>query len=112
MSYVGRHTGLDGITTVVNAAQAIVEDPCLGQVATMVLRLHELTPAPAARPATPGQPKPPAVAPRKGIGLCVAVTPLKAAIWIRQRPWVVPVGALALVGGIFVAGMAAGRRRR
>lgn len=110
MSYVTpRHTGLGGFADVATAATKIVEDPCLPRVATLVLRLHELTPAPAPRP---GQPKPPpsSTPPKKGIGLCMAVKPLEAVVWMRERPWIVPVAGAAVVGGLIALGFAAGKR--
>lgn len=114
MSYVHRNSrvGLGGIMDVAKAATAIVEDPCLGPVATLVLRLHAATPDPTQPRPLPGQPKPPSRPPAKGIGLCNAVTPLKALVWVRERPWVVPVGLAAVVGGIFFAGFATGRGGR
>ena len=111
MSYVTRHTGLGSISDVANAAVKIVEDPCLGQVASLVLELHAATPAVTA----PGAPKPPpgpTPPPKKGIGLCTAVKPLQAAIYVRKRPWILPVGGLAVVGGLVAVGYLLGRGRR
>lgn len=98
-------SGLHGITDVLTAAQSVVTDPCLMQVADLVGQLHDLeqtTPVPGAPPPAPVQ----------GIGLCNAVGPLQKYIWVRQRPWVIPVGAVAIVGGLVGIGylMAGGRR--
>ncbi len=94
--------GLGGITDVLTAAQSVVTDPCLTQVANLVGRLHDLE-----QPST-GSGGPPV----QGIGLCKAVSPLQTYIWIRERPWVVPVGAIAVVGGLIGVGylMAGGKR--
>jgi hypothetical protein len=104
MGYM-RHTALGGITTdVATAAAQVVTDPCLYQVTQLIQQLHEAEQAPkilgvptGAKPTAPTKPPPPVA----GIGLCQAVTPLKAVIWVRKRPWVVPVGVVGVVG-IFV----------
>lgn len=113
MSYT-RHPqqALGGIMDVARAASAIVEDPCLAPVTTLVLRLHAAEQPKAPRPATPGAPRPAPPPPAKGVGLCYAVTPLKALVWVRERPWVIPLGASAILGGLFLAGFATGRRTR
>lgn len=103
MSYLARHhSSLGGLETVVSAAKAVGEDPCLMRVASLVVELQRLEAAPP-RPA--GAPPAPAA---KGIGLCQAVKPLEAMLWIRRRPWAVPLGAAALVGGLLAAGYLAG----
>lgn len=110
MPYVN-HQPMSGITDVLSATNAIVTDPCLDRVATLVLRLHAAEQRGQA-PARPGQPPAPPKPPTKGIGLCSAVKPLEAVVWVRERPWVVPVGAAAVVVGLFALGYASGRRRR
>lgn len=94
---------LGGVGTVISATAAVVEDPCLLPVSQMLLELHRLEQAPA-RPRTPGQPAPAPSAPAKGIGLCHAVTPLRAVVWVRKRPWVLPVAGVAVVGGLIGLG--------
>lgn len=96
MTYHRAHA-LSGLTDVASAAVAVVGDPCLAEVSNLVVKLR----ASSAGPSTPGQPAGP---PTKGIGLCRAVKPLKAAVWLSQRPWVLPVAVTAIVGGIFMAG--------
>lgn len=95
---------------VAKAAQAIVTDPCLSPVAQLVLRLHaaEQPKRPSPRPGVPPPPPPP---PTQGIGLCYAVKPLKALVYVRERPWVGVAAAAAVVGGIFLLGRASVRRR-
>lgn len=110
MSYLPRHTGLGGLSDIASAASAVVGDPCLSQVATLVLRLHAAQ-QPALPPLTPGGPRPAPPPPAKGIGLCSAVKPLQAVAWVSERPWVIPVGIVALFSGVFLAGYASGRTR-
>jgi hypothetical protein len=113
MAYIHGHSrhALGGVLDVASAAQAIVTDPCLSPVAQLVLRLHaaEQPKPPAPRPGVPPPPPPPPV---KGVGLCYAVKPLRALVWVRERPWVAPVGLAVVLGGIFLAGVATGKRSR
>lgn len=97
-----RHS-LGGVGSVISATAAVVEDPCLLPVSELLLELHRLAQAPA-RPRAPGQPAPAPSAPAKGIGLCQAVKPLRAAVWVRRRPWVLPVAGVAVVGGLIGLG--------
>lgn len=108
MNYVIHRSDLGGITDVVTAGAAVATDPCLLQVAQLVGRLHDLEQAPV----LPGLPAPPTT-PIRGIGLCKAVTPLKAVIWVRERPWIIPVGAVAIIGGLIGIGylMGSGPKR-
>lgn len=118
MSYVptkNGYGGLGGIADVAAAAGKIAEDPCLPTVTTLVLRLHALEqrgaqPSTGTRPGTGTGTKPPA-APVKGIGLCTAVRPLQAVVYVKERPWVLPLGALAAVAGLVGVGYALGRGR-
>lgn len=96
---------LDSIGTVGTAIKTVAQDPCLFKVAELALTLNKLE-QPAA-PARPGAPAPPPV---KGIGLCSAVAPLNAVIYVRRRPWVLPVAGAALVLGLVGIGFIAGRR--
>lgn len=107
MSYMTRYDSLGAITDIAAAAKSVVEDPCLGQVSAMLLHLHKLEQAPP----VPGVPTAPA-APVKGIGLCKAVTPLRAVIWVRERPWIAAVTALGVFGGLVGVGYLIGRRGR
>jgi len=108
--------GLGGTAgDVLSAATNVVTDPCLGQVAKLVLDLHY---AQAGSP-TPTKPGTPisglgalTVPPPAGIGLCKAVQPLTIAVWVARRPWVVPVGGIALVVGLVGLGYAIGATGR
>ena len=96
--------GLGDVATTVSAAAAIVTDPCLPEVSRLVLRLHALE----QRPVKPGAPPP---SPTLGIGLCNAVKPLRAVVYVKERPWVLPLGAVAVVGGLLGLGFMLGRAR-
>lgn len=106
MSYMTRYQSLGAITDIATAARSVVEDPCLGQVTAMLLHLHKLEQAPV----IPGAPAPPAP-PIKGIGLCKAVTPLKAVVWARENRWAAPLVAVGVVGGLIGVGYLIGKRR-
>ena len=106
MTYAPTHHDLGGFGDVAQAARAVVEDPCLFEVSTLVLRLNALT---AKTPSRPGAPSP---TPTRGIGLCKAVPPLRLVVKLKEQPWILPLAGLALVGGLFGLGYLAGRRRR
>jgi len=96
--------GLGDVATTVSAATAIVTDPCLPEVSRLVLRLHALEQAPV----KPGAPPP---KPTLGIGLCNAIKPLRAVVYVKERPWVLPLGAVAIVGGLVGLGFMLGKAR-
>ena len=106
MGYMLRHSSpsaLSGVTDVVLAAKSVIEDPCLYETAGLLLRLNQLEkkpPAPATAPTT------------KGIGLCKAVPILKKVVYVRERPWILPVAVIGIVGGLFAAGYLTGKGRR
>lgn len=102
MSYTTKHRiGLGSAAgDVVNAAVKVVEDPCLGPAAALILRLNALIPS------TKGGP------PSKGIGMCSLITPLKTVIAVKEKPWLLPVGGAVIFLGLFGLGYAMGRRRR
>lgn len=108
MSYTlrnGSPSALSGITDVALAASSVVSDPCLYDVAGLLLRLNQLEQKPVVAPGT----APPAV---KGIGLCKAVPVLKAVVYVRERKWLLPVAVVGIVGGLFAAGYLTGKGRR
>lgn len=107
MSYIGNRTALSGgVTDVATAAVRVVEDPCLWEVAQLVLTLHELEqrPGPLSPVPKPGTPPPVPSPPVKGIGLCTAVTPLKAVVYVKSRPWILPLAIAGIVGGLVGVG--------
>ena len=105
MSYTRRHSPLGGITDVAAAAAAVVGDPCLSEVATLVLRLHATEQPRRAGGAPPA-------APTKGIGLCSAVKPLKTVVWLREKPYRIPLVVGGAVGLLLLAGVVIGRGTR
>ncbi len=111
MSYTTKPQALGAsIGDVTTIATAVVSDPCLTQVATLARRLYDIEQASPTKPAAPGVPRPPAP-PMPGIGLCKAVTPLKAVVFVRERPWILPVGVIGIVGGLIGLGYVLGATR-
>jgi hypothetical protein len=108
MAYTTNHLELGAIGDVLPAATAVATDPCLGQVATLVRRLHDLEQPRRTASGAPVAPAPPT----KGIGLCQAVTPLRAVVYIKERPWILPVGAICLIGGLMGLGYVLGATRK
>jgi hypothetical protein len=85
------------------AALEIVKDPCLPQVAAMVMEIHDLQEEKARKAGA--VPRPTA-----GIGLCDAIKPLQAWRYFQLHPATVGIG-LALIAGSFVfAGYLIGRK--
>lgn len=97
----GTPLALSGITDVALAAKSVIDDPCLYDVAGLLLRLNQLE----QKPTAPGVPAPT----MKGIGLCKAVKPLKAVIYVREHPYAGIAAAVGVVGGLFALGYLAGR---
>lgn len=113
MSYTRRHSPLGGITDVASAAAAVVGDPCLPEVATLVLRLHAAEqPKRGGGGGGGGGPAGPPAPPARGIGLCAAVKPLRTIVWLREKPHRIPmaVGGVAML--FVLAGYALGRGTR
>lgn len=106
MSYLERkHSELGGISDVTSAASKIIEDPCLVDVAKLVLQLNQMEQAAPSKGAQPSSPV-------KGIGLCSAVKPLNTIIALRKNKWILPAIGGAVFLGLFFAGYAAGKRGR
>ena len=111
MTYITKQpSSLGAITDIATAAKSVVEDPCLGAVTALMLRLNQLEQAPLI-PIKTGVPQPPPP-PVKGIGLCKAVTPLKAVVYVRERPWILPLGVIGVVGALVGTGYLLGKRTR
>lgn len=104
MSYTRSHSPLGGITDAASAVATIATDPCLPQITGLVNRLH----ASEQTPARPGQP----ASSTPGIGLCKAVRPLRTVVWLKEKPWRIPVVVGGVVGFLFLAGVAVGRNVR
>lgn len=105
MSYTKHPPALSGVVDVALAAKSVVEDPCLYETASLLLRLNELEQGGASSPTTTPTPV-------KGIGLCKAVPIVRKVVWVRERPWVGLLVGAGIVGGIFGAGYLLGRKRR
>lgn len=80
-----------------DAIQYIALDPALPLVISRIRTLHDLEQSPS----TPGQPSPPE---KPGIGLQRLVQPLDYYIYYRRNPWVLPVGAACVIGGLIAIG--------
>jgi hypothetical protein len=110
MSYRYSHTGL-GIDFggVLSAASNVVQDPCLHKITQQVMTLRELEKGKPKKPTKPTTPSRPSKPSGPGIGLCQAVKPLNAVIYLKKNPWVLPVAGAALTFGIFFIGWYVGR---
>jgi hypothetical protein len=111
MSYTKAKPNALGATfgSVVEAASAVAQDPCLYKVTDLVLQLRDLETAPPAKKLTSlGLP---ARKPARGIGLCHAVKPLEVALYLRKKPWVLPVAGTATVAGLILLGWWIGRSK-
>lgn len=93
---------------IIDAAKGVAEDPYLKEAVCNVNRLRAVNAG--QYPGPPCPPTPPGANPNKGIGLRYAITPLHAAVYARQNPWVVPLGAAVVLGIPFLLGMAVGKR--
>lgn len=96
MSYTntkrGRRTrrgALGDISDIFGTGVNALSDPCIGQVTALLTQLHDLQP-----PTVPGASSGP------GVGLCSAVTPLQLFVATQKNPWLLPVVAIGVVGGL------------
>ena len=87
---------------VLEAAKGIYEDPYLKEVACNLARLKAVNAGQF--PGPPCAPTPPGADPRKGLGLRYAITPLHAAVFVRQNMWVAPLAVAAIFGLPFLIG--------
>lgn len=88
------------------SAAAVASDPALPEVLRLVRQLNSIE---SAKTSSPSAPRPSFSA---GVGLSQAITPLKILIYTRQRPWIVPASAVALVFLPLLLGYSIGRRSR
>ena len=102
--------GLD-IGSTVKAASKIIEDPALPAVTCEVLRLNRVVEGKSPGPSCSRRVFT-AAEKRKGVGLHLAVQPLRIATWARANPALAIGGAAAVVGGLVWIGYAMGRKRR
>jgi hypothetical protein len=96
-----RQQALGGLLDTAQAAVAVATDPCLGQVTSLALELHDMAAA-----SSPGS------STSAGVGLCGAVTPLTAVVWVKKNPWSAVAVSVAIIGGLIGLGysMAGGNR--
>ena len=109
---VGRHPSgeitLGGTASdVANKVAMLAGDPALPTVVDLVKQLYALE---ASRPGGPPAPKPTGpVNYKAGIGLSAAVGPLKAILYVRKNPWVVPAAVAGILGLPLLLGFTLGR---
>lgn len=112
MSYVKDRTGrylpaalaLGGVGDLLGQVAQAANDPCLVEVTRQTMRLHDLVGSTSSSaPSVPGPPQ-------RGIGLCSAVKPLRAAIYIAERPWIIPLGITVVFAALVGVGAQIGRR--
>jgi hypothetical protein len=86
MTYQRTRPPLAGtVTDVASAAINVVSDPCLFDAAKIVNQLHNIDSGTSGGPTV-------------GIGLCSAMPTLNAVLWVKQNPWIVPVGIAGAIG--------------
>jgi len=90
------------------AVSKVVQDPALPEVTCHVLRLNKM-----AEGRDPGPPcaRPSYVGKKGGIGLALAVAPLRAAVWAREHPVLAGGISLAVVGALVGVGYYMGKKR-
>lgn len=111
--------GLGGVT---DSITRVVADPCLSQAVAIAMRVTELrrqrqapqpprVPSkPSKAPSTPPRPTRPPAPIEPGIGLCRIVGYANKALYVYERPWVIPATLAAIAGGLVLVGYAIGRR--
>jgi hypothetical protein len=97
-------------TTAVQAAAKVLEDPALPEVTCQVLRLNALA-SNRPSPVCPAQ-RYTLAQKQKGIGLHLAVTPLRIAVWARMHPLLATAVAGGSVLGLVGLGYALGKGAR
>jgi len=114
MAYTTAHA--DGLSGVTDSITRVVADPCLSQAVTIALRVADIrrqrqAPTPPGIPSkTPSPPRPAPAPVEPGIGLCRIVGYANKALYVYERPWVIPATLAAVVGGLVLVGYTVGRR--
>ena len=109
MSYEGLGISIDNLGTTIDAVSKVVEDPALPEVACNILRLNEATEGKQVSPPCVRRSYS-AAQRRQGVGLYMAVVPLRAATWARQHPITAVAVGIGVVGGLIGLGYYLGRR--
>jgi hypothetical protein len=99
------------VTSALTAAEGVAKDPYLQQVICEVLRVSKVEAGKDPGPPCLG-PAPPGTVIPGGVGLRHAVWPLKVYSFHKRYPFVIPLAAAGLLGLIFYAGYATGKRRK
>ena len=95
----------------IQAASKVIMDPALPEVTCNVLRLNRVVEGGGAGPAcarvryTTAQKK-------QGVGLYMAVTPLRLATWARANPALAIMAGMGVVGGLVGLGYMLGKKKR
>jgi hypothetical protein len=87
----------------VSAAAAVATDPYLPEVVDLVLKLK--TSEKSSSSTSSGSTG-------KGVGLRNVVGPLRFFVKVQQKPWILPVAVVGIVGTIFAAGYFIGSPRK
>ena len=90
------YTATGGVLSTASAAAAVATDPALPTVVDLVLRLKAIE--------SGKSPPSGSSAPSSGVGLRNVVAPLKMFIAIQERPWILPVTVIGVLGVAFAAG--------
>ena len=88
------YTAMGGVISTANAAIAVAKDPYLSEVVTLVLKLQAQEAKSAGISGSTG----------RGVGLRNVVGPLRLFVKIQEKPWILPVAVIGIVGTIFAAG--------
>jgi hypothetical protein len=112
------YTAMSGLLSTASAATAVATDPSLPVVVDLVLKLQKIEKDKAAS-AAPGAPSTVSFStsnffavPSRGVGLRNVVGPLKMFVAIQERPWILPVTVVGILGVTFMGGYLVGKRRK
>lgn len=104
MSYYPLGIDWGTVSSALTAGTKVLQDPYLSQLTCEVLRL-----AKAQKGENPGPPCARTAAAPGGVGLNVAILPVKALTYQKQHPWFLPVVGVGVVGVFVLIGYAIGR---
>lgn len=93
----------------ISAASKVVQDPALPEITCHVLRLNKM--AEGKPPGLPC-PRPSYTGKGGGIGLALAVVPLRAVVWARENPVLAGAAGLAAVGALVGLGYYWGKKQK
>jgi len=94
------YTATGGILSTASAAKAVALDPYLPQVVDLVLKLEAIEKGESSSSSSSSSP----ISSSNGVGLRNVVGPLKTFVAIQEKPWILPVAVVGIVGTIFAAG--------